>query len=880
MLSADRWREIDPYLDEALSLREEDRDAWLAALEHDKPTIAEIVRELLAEHRQAAAECFLDSGSSNPAAESSLAGETVGPYTLVSPIGHGGMSSVWLAERTDGRFDRRVAIKFLSAVYIGRGDERFRREGGMLARLSHPHIAQLIDAGVSSGGSPYLVLEYVDGEPIDRYCDRRGSDLRARLLVFLDVLSAVEHAHASSIVHRDIKPSNVHITRDGQVKLLDFGIGKLLDNDSVGHATMLTRDGGIGLTPEYAAPEQLTGSDVSPATDVYALGVLLFVLLTGRHPAGDVRSTAHLIKRVVHDEPPRCSAVATDEKLRRVLRGDLDTILAKALKKDPHDRYASVGDMADDLRRYLRDEPISARPDSIAYRGSKFVRRHLGWFAATAGAAVVVASIAVAYYVSGGLRPAPNPEIHSLLMLPLDNLSTANDDDYLADGLTEQLTTELATIGSLRVISHTTAMQAKRDGKPLAELGRDLGVDAVVEGSIRRTGSRIRLTVQLVQLNPERSLWSEAYDRDLNDLFNVESDLVESLVRTIQITLSPDDRARWERRRPVRPEALQAYLRARHYESGAGGVATDRAIDAYKTAVELDPTFTAARGGLARAYIFGLGLRPKEALARAHETAIQAAQLDPASPDVLLASAVTKLYYDHDFAGSEQDFRRAIEAEPGNADANFYYSQCLVAMGRIDEAVAAARRAQRSDPWSPLIAHYVGRIQYFGRQYDAALRTLNDALDIDPNYGFTQIVLVTTYEQLHRYDEALEHRQAYLTLSGAPPDEVAALVQLGHRSGYFAFLRQYAQAGQAAVERRGYTTSTDLAQIYALSGDVDEAFRWLQRAVDDGTRDLIYLNVEPAFDSLRGDPRFAALTRQVMHSTIAAVPLERLEKRN
>jgi serine/threonine-protein kinase len=190
-------------------------------------------------------------------------------------------------------------------------------------------------------------------------------------------------------------------------------------------------------------------------------------------------------------------------------------------------------------------------------------------------------------------------------------------------------------------------------------------------------------------------------------------------------------------------------------------------------------------------------------------------------------------------------------------------------MGRVDEAVAAARRAQRVDPWSPLIAHYIGRIQYFGREYDAALRTLNDALDIDPNYGFTQIVLVTVYEQLHRYDEALEHRQAYLTLSGAPPDEVAALVQLGHRSGYFAFLRRYAEAEQASVERRGYATSTDLAQIYALSGDANEAFRWLQRAVDDGTRDLIYLNVEPAFDSLRGDPRFAAVTRQVIRSTTA-----------
>jgi eukaryotic-like serine/threonine-protein kinase len=863
VLSADQWREIDPYLDEALSLPNEAREDWLAALDAEKPAVAALLRELLAEHSQAAAEGFLESDPPHPQTEASLAGQVIGPYTLLSSIGHGGTSSVWLAERTDGRFDRRAAIKFLSAAYIGRGEERFQREGGILARLSHPHIAQLIDAGVSPDGFPYLVLEHVDGEPINRYCDRRRSDVRSRLLLFLDVLAAMEHAHANSIVHRDIKPSNVLVTSDGQVKLLDFGIGKLLDESDAGQATMLTRDGGVGLTPEYAAPEQLTGGVVSPATDVYALGVLLFLLLTGRHPGGDVRSTADLVKTVVHEEAPRASSVVADEKLRRLLSGDLDTILAKALNKNPRDRYVSVGAMAEDLRRHLHDKPISARPASIAYRASKFVRRHPARVAAiTAGAAVAV-SLAVAFYVTGGLRPTPRPQIRSLLVLPFDMASTG-DDDYLADGLTDGLTTELAKLRLLRVISHTTATEAKRERKSLAQLGRELGVDAVVEGSIARTGSQIRLTAQLIQIDPEARLWAKAYDRDLNDLFFVESDLVDGVVRAIQIAPSPDDRDRWEQRRPLRPDALQAYLRARHYESGAGGVATGRAIDAYQKAVELDPTFTAARAGLARAYIFGVGMRPSLALARARETAIQAAALDPASPDVLLASAVTKLYSDRDFRGAEQEFRRAIEAEPGNADAQFYYSQCLAAMGRFDDAIAAARLAQRLDPLSPLIAHYIGRIQYFARRYDAAVRTLSDALDLDPNYGFTQIVLVATYEQLHRYDQALEHRQAYLTLAGAPPDEVAALVQLGRRSGYFAFLRRYAQGGEPAVKRRGYTTSTDLAQIYSLLGDTNEAFRWLRRNVDDDTRDLIYLNVEPAFDALRGDQRFAALARPVI----------------
>jgi serine/threonine-protein kinase len=385
-------------VDQALALTDEERAAWLSSLAEQDPALVAQLRSLLDEQRASVQEGFLEQSPVPLPLAPGLAGQRVGAYKLLSQIGQGGMGSVWLAERSDGRFERQVAVKFLNIALIGKGgEERFTREGGILGRLAHPHIAELVDAGVSAAGQPYLVLEYVEGDHIDRYCDQRKLDVEVRVRLFLDVLVAVAQAHANLIVHRDLKPSNVLVRNDGQVKLLDFGIAKLLEGEGQdGAATVLTVEGGRAMTPEYAAPEQLRGEPVTTATDVYALGVLLYVLLTGQHPAGTGPHTpADLVKAIVDTEPTRPSdtvsptranvettttnatrRATTPEKLRRLLLGDLDTIVAKALKKNPQERYISVTALADDLGRYLRHEPISARHDTFAYRAAKFVRRN------------------------------------------------------------------------------------------------------------------------------------------------------------------------------------------------------------------------------------------------------------------------------------------------------------------------------------------------------------------------------------------------------------------------------------------------------------------------------------------------------------------------
>jgi Tol biopolymer transport system component/serine/threonine protein kinase len=430
-----RWRAASRRLDEALELSGDERARWMATLREEDPTLADDVEVLLQEYDVIRHERFLEEGvefrpddlvdGSHDAATTvgpaALAGRTIGAYRLVSPIGQGGMGVVWLAERCDGQFEASVAVKLLD-IRFGRSEARFRREANILARLTHPNIAHLIDAGVAPDGQPYFVLELVEGQSIDRYCDDRRLDVRARVQLFLDVLAAVAHAHAHRIVHRDLKPPNVLVRTDGHVKLLDFGIAKLIQADSDENVpSTVTLEGGGALTPAYAAPEQVRGGAVTPATDVYALGVLLYVLLTGQHPCGDVTSPADLMKAIVDLDAPAPSSAAltraereldpetraanratTATRLQRQLQGDLDTIVAKALKKDPAERYASVADLADDLRRHLASEPIRARRDSVQRRAARFVRRHPSLTTAAAIGALALVG-ATAYY---SIRPA------------------------------------------------------------------------------------------------------------------------------------------------------------------------------------------------------------------------------------------------------------------------------------------------------------------------------------------------------------------------------------------------------------------------------------------------------------------------------------------
>ncbi|HWH59880.1 MAG TPA: serine/threonine-protein kinase [Terriglobales bacterium] len=425
-MNTERWKIVDDLLQAALEVAPERRHEFLEkACSGDADLFAEIKSLLTFDRRsgdflrESAVEMAARSVANEmeaPPAES-LVGQVISHYRVLKMIGSGGMGSVWLAERCDGRFERKVAIKFIHLALAGpASSERFKREGRILGKLAHPQIAELIDGGVTDKEEPYLVLEYVEGVPITEYCDEHRLDIDSRVWLFLDAVAAVAHAHANLVVHRDIKPSNVLVSNDGQVKLLDFGIAKLLSASETDSPTLLTLDAGAVLTPKFAAPEQITQGTITTGTDIYALGVLLYVLLTGRHPAGPgPHSPAELVKAVLETEPPHASANitteaaekrgTTPEKLSRQLRGDLDTILGKALKKKPAERYNSVSAFADDLRGYLKHEPISARPDTLAYRTTRFVRRNFALVSLVALAvAFVIASLSTGLYLANRER--------------------------------------------------------------------------------------------------------------------------------------------------------------------------------------------------------------------------------------------------------------------------------------------------------------------------------------------------------------------------------------------------------------------------------------------------------------------------------------------
>jgi serine/threonine protein kinase len=390
------WAAIDPFLDQALELSGAERDDYIARLALEHADIARVLEELLADRDLLESLGFLEQPVM-ALTEESLVGQQLGAYTIDSLLGRGGMGEVWLAHRSDGRFEGRFAVKFLDSYATSpRALDRFRREGRLLARLSHPHIARLIDAGVTSADRPYLVLEYIDGERIDGYCDSHSLGVEARVRLLVDVLSALAHAHSNLVVHRDIKPSNVLVTKEGVAKLLDFGVGKLLhaeaDTDT-DEGSAPTRLEDSALTPEYAAPEQFLGEPASTATDVYQLGVLMFVLLSGRLPLATQGTTrAERVKAALDTEPMRLSSAAARES-RAALRGDLDAIVSKALRKQPQERYATAAAMADDLKRYLGNEPVSARANLLGYRMRKFVQRYR---AAVIGSSAAIVALVVA----------------------------------------------------------------------------------------------------------------------------------------------------------------------------------------------------------------------------------------------------------------------------------------------------------------------------------------------------------------------------------------------------------------------------------------------------------------------------------------------------
>jgi len=833
--------------------------------------------------------------------EDVMAGRRLGVYKLVRRVGQGGMASVYLAVRADGEFRQQVAIKLVRAG--SDSDEvlsRFRNERQTLAGLDHPNVVKLLDGGSTSEGTPYLVMDYVEGSPIDEYCERQGLSVEECLHLFGKVCEAVEYAHQKQVIHRDLKPSNILVTADGVPKLLDFGIAKVPSAQRSDEALRLTHTGARCMTPAYASPEQVRGKSPTFATDIYSLGVVLYELLTGTDPYRLKEHTPAEMERAICEQEPEAPSTAVNrvesetsadgtgvsktpklvsqtregqpDKLRRRLRGDLDTILLKALQKEPERRYGSVAELAGDIDRHLQHLPVKARRSTLRYRASKFLRR----YKIEVGAALIVllalgGATSFAFNALGlrdRLARAPShTRIQSLAVIPLLNLSGDPAQEYLSDGITETLTTDLAEIGSLKVISHTSVMQYKNTKKSLPEIARELNVDGIIQGTVQRFGDRLRVTAQLMRGPSNRQLWSKTYERDFRDVFELERDVTGDIAFQIQASLTTSERDRPAQPRQVEPRVLEAYLQGNYHlgrsEEGFGwDEELDKAAEYFQKAIDDDPNYAPAYNGLASTYQDRLN-GSSEGAAIARRAAEKAVELDPNYSDAQATLGQIKWQPYLEWQGAEANFRRAISINPNNADAHMKFGEFLVAMGHRDEGVRECHLAQQLNPNQDSSSSCL----YWAHDYDGSIAILRMMLWKNPNDEESHAILFGNYLVKGMHKEAMQELAEAFLLSGFP--KVATSIRRALAvSGYQGALRQAAKETEHLQEAKKLYMPGFLAAVYAELGDKDRAFYWLEQAYehremtskDEG---IFYLGAEPSFEALRSDPRYKELLRRI-----------------
>jgi TolB-like protein/Tfp pilus assembly protein PilF len=872
-----RWKQVEEVLDAALDRPAAERAAFVTVACAGDADLRSEVDSLLASHDQASQ--FLETAAvpgvplhafaeGRPA---TLAGARIGPYRIVSEIAHGGMGAVYLAERDDSEYNQQVAIKLIkSDLGSTSGVRRFRQERQILADLDHPNIARLLDGGTTEDGRPYFVMELVEGVPIDAYCDERKLAVAQRLGLFGTVCSAVAHAHRQRVVHLDLKPANILVTAGGIPKLLDFGIARLLNPEPDAQRTATAAR---LMTPEYASPEQLSGGPLTEASDVYALGALLFRLLTDRSPYRVGSDLPYELARAIcEQEPDPPSTFAGPPHAPQDVAGDLDAIVLKALRKEPQRRYGSVEELAQDLRRHLDGRPVRARKDGVAYRAGKFVRRNR---AAAITALTVAASAAVlSAVVYHGTRvavpgaPTTPAAIGSLAVLPLANLSRDPEEEYFADGMTEALITDLSRIRSVRVVSRTSVMRYKGAEKPLPEIARELGVDGVVEGSVLRSGGRVRITAQLIRASDDRHLWAESYDRELRDVLAVQGAVAQAIASAIKGQLSLGDQERLSAPRPIDPKAYLPYARGRYLWNKRTPESLEGAITYFEQALAEDPAYAAAYSGLADAHFYlgyGFGRVPaREAMPRAKAAALKALELDETLAEAHTSLALVKVFYDWDWAGAEREFRRAIELNPNYATAHHGYTVLLAAMHRSEESVAEARRALEVDPLSLPVNNIVASMLNAAGRYDESIEQYRKTIELDPTFAMAQDNLGAVYEREGLEKQAIAQYLKAEELSGGSRARVEGLRRAYDRDGFRGFRRQ--KLALATAEWKGWHFSTAaIASLHASLGEYDEAMRWYEKAYEARSGSLIWINVgvsDPR-KGLRADPRFQDLLRRM-----------------
>ncbi len=781
--------------------------------------------------------------------DNSMIGRHVGAYKLEHEIGRGGMGAVYRASRIDGEFDQTVAIKLIKrGMDTDAILDRFRRERQILATLNHPNIGYFLGGGSTEDGLPYFVMEYIAGDSLYRHCDRQQLTIRKRLELFRQVCWAVAAAHQVRIVHRDIKPSNIVITAENKAKLLDFGIAKILDPDMLTTGAEPTATHMHMMTPQYASPEQASGEPVEPASDIYSLGVILYELVTGHRPYTISRNDPRGVPAAIRSEIPAnpsevlasetallpidgmlptvenlCQArSSTVDKLRNTISGDLERIIIKALRKDPHERYANATAFADDITNFLEGRPVNAE--------QLLTMRSIGI------PALAKRSIAILpFAVLGGDRAG---------------------DDFLGVGLADALISRMSGVPRLIVRPTTSVLGFVDTTSEIA--AAKLGVDFVLEGSVRFAGDRLRVSVQLYNAEKRDAEWAKAFDHSIGDVLELEDLIAEEVSAAILPHLSSDERVKLGRRGTDNAAAYEAYMRGRYFWSRFSGEGLAKAVDEFLRAVELDPNYTLPYIGLADYYtwaaIFG-ELPSLEAFPKAQAAAQKALEIDPTLGKAYAALAFTVFLYQWNWDEAEMLVKQAIELDPNYGPAHEFYSNYLISQGRTDEGLREIRIAEQLDPGSPRAVLMTAWTLYQARRYSEALIKARSAYDMQPDLPQSMLHLGNILIATGEYDEAVR----LLRLSA----------EAWSFSGLPRYLLAFARAGQgdlAAVdriiaklhetERNAHMKPYFIALAYVAAGKFDKAFEYLNRAAEERNEWLMWFATEPKLDPIRTDPRY------------------------
>ncbi|BAC88526.1 serine/threonine-protein kinase [Gloeobacter violaceus] len=884
-MTPEQWQQLSEILGDALDYQGAERLAFLDGCKLEAEQ-RRFIDQLLTIHEQqpdflSAPMLSLLAGLADeavPVGAPLRAGQRLGAYRVVRELGRGGMGVVFLAERADGQFQKQVCIKVLqtgwaAALQVG----RFLSERQILANLEHPYIARLIDGGSTEAGVPYLVMEFVDGMPIDRYCEAQQLGLRPRLELFSKVCQAVQYAHTCRVIHRDLKPSNILVNCEGEPRLLDFGIAKLLDPQ--GRSSEPTRTDLRVLTPRYASPEQIAGAELTPASDVYALGVVLYELITGQRPAGAQAAasyelawtlsdqTALLPSRAVGEQPTRAFAPAAAEGgaqgLSRQLEGALDRIVLRSLSKPLDRRYATVGELLTEVRRYLdgaertgmRPWPAGALARAVAvvalngaafWVANELTARSLlagpGWFAA-AGlallAGMMIYGLAEAPRASGrrrrlavgtvllelgllaGLFWAANPFVrllsnppnHAIAVLPFVNLGGDKQSAYFSAGMAVDITNQLGKIADLKVIASSAAAQYAESPKSLGEIARELGVSSVLTGSVRREGNKVRIVSQLVDPATGEQLWSGDYDRQLSDVFKIQEDVAQQIAGRLQAKLSPAEKERVTQTPTGNITAYDYYLKGREYFERGRNAENDLAIELFKRALALEPNYALAHAALGNAYFrkavdYSQGDVWLEASLGASRKALA---IDPQLGEAHRALG-NGLRGKGFFRKAQDAYRRAIALAPNNAAALGSYGSVNFIRCELEEGVNWTLRAVALDPLSTPLQTNLGDFFTILGDDARARQALEAAVTLRPDDAYALWKWSQFYLLNGNFEAA---RQTARRLIEAEPRQLSGLYAAGdverfagNRSQARAYYRRILQGSGDLLAGTGYLLPT------------------------------------------------------------------------